>query len=191
MFQSQHRDDASWANRFPNNAMFRFWFVSTIFLCLTTTVHFWKRFHNTETQLKCILLYYANTEHTKGTKYKNVVGTWLASIRRVFFLKERWNRKLTSRLGLAPPQQCWREVQVLDKRRVWKNMVGEKVPAKLRSFLLRILCDVWFCASHAPVQVSKNLHQSSFTPPATLLLHFPCGAWGKRKCLTFVYLRIS
>ena len=69
-------------------------------------------------------------------------------------------------------------------------MVGEKVPATHRSFLLRFLCDVGFCASHAPVQVSKNLHQSSFTPPATLLLHFPCGAWGKRKYLTFVYLHI-
>ena len=69
-------------------------------------------------------------------------------------------------------------------------MVGEKVPATLRSFLLRILCDVGFCASHAPVQVSKNLHQSSFTPPATLLLHFPCGAWGKRKYLTHLYLHI-
>ena len=71
-----------------------------------------------------------------------------------------------------------------------KNMVGEKVPAELRSFLLRILCDVGFCASHAPVQVSKNLHQSSFTPPATLLLHFPCGAWWKRKYLTFKYFHI-
>ena len=42
-----------------------------------------------------------------------------------------------------------------------KKHGGREGPAELRSFLLRIMCDVVFCASHAPVQVSRS--QKIFT----------------------------
>ena len=86
-------------------------------------------------------------------------------------------------LGLAPPQQYRREVQVLHKKEG-----GEKMPKKSPSHapedwsLLNILCDVQMFASHAPtpaLQLQKLHHHSSLKPPA-LLLYFPWGAWGAK-----------
>ena len=105
-------------------------------------------------------------------------GTWLAFLL-VFFLKKCY-KKLTSMPGLAPPQRYRREVRELDKREGVKKMPERVAPMCLDWSLLKILCVMFRylpATPHSVLQPSKSLHHSSFTPPATLLLYFPCGAW--------------
>ena len=73
------------------------------------------------------------------------------------------------------------QVQVLDKKGEDEKMPEKVVHMCLDWSLLKILCDVPISLPATPQFQSffKSLHHSSFTPPATLLLYFPCGAWGE------------